>query len=78
MRSRALCETGRRMKKTFVSGTVALMLAAAAGAAAAGSFSLGAATFVNFPVYNVNFQQNGTALLAETFLLPHRKKGNYL
>ena len=39
------------MKKTFVSGTVALMLAAAAGAAAAGSFSLGAATFVNFPVY---------------------------
>ena len=26
----------------------------------------------------VNFQQNGTALLAETFLLPHRKKGNYL
>ena len=51
MRSRALCETRRRMKKTLVSGTVALMLAAAAGAVAAGSFSLGAATFVKFPVY---------------------------
>lgn len=39
------------MKKTFISAAAALVLAGTAGAAVAGNFALGAAGFVNFPVY---------------------------